>query len=91
MMLEKLKGNIESLIAAYEAAKVENTRLKKELQDMTDQNRTYREQNTELEIEIDNLKLAQAFLSTSDDSGQAKARIEKLIRSIDRCIALMEK
>ena len=90
-MLEELREHIKTLIAAYEAAKVENSVLTQKLNNMEEENRIYKEQNTELEKEIDNLKLAQAFLSTSADNTEAKARIDKLIRSIDKCIALMRR
>ena len=42
-----------------------------------------------MEKQIDNLKLKTAFLSTSGDE-EAKEKIDKLIREIDRCIALLE-
>lgn len=90
-MLEDIKKDIERLIAAYEAAKVENRHLKNELQKCREENESYRKQNTELEKDIDNLKLAQAFLGTTSSKSEAKERINKMIHSIDKCIALMEK
>lgn len=90
-MLEDIKKNIERLIAAYEAVKVENTSLKLELQKCKEENEAYRKQNTELEKDIDNLKLAQAFLGTSASKSEAKERIAKMVKSIDKCISLMEK
>ena len=50
-----------------------------------------KKQNTELEKDINNLKLAQAFLGTSASKEEAKERIAKMVKSIDKCISLMEK
>ena len=54
------------------------------------QNETYRKQITELERTIDNLKLADAFKSGNADNTEARKKIDKLIKEIDKCITLME-
>lgn len=90
-MLDNLKNSIEHLIAEYETIKVENGFLKSEVERLSAQNQAYNKQNTKLEEEIDNLKLAQAFISSSSDNIEAKDRIDKLIKSIDKCIELMKK
>ena len=48
----------------------------------------YKEQIIELERQIDNQKLAGAFLN--GDNVESKKKIDRLIREIDRCITLME-
>ena len=90
-MFGELRQKIETLMAAYEAVKFENAALKAELRTVKDENEACRRQNTELEKEIDNLKLRQAFMGAADGNELAKQRIEKMIREIDKCIALMEK
>ena len=90
-MLEQVKQNIKRLIAAYEAEKMERTRLQSALDQAMTQNETYRKQITELERQIDNLKLTEAFkASTSGSSPEAKKKIDGLIKQIDKCISLME-
>ena len=54
------------------------------------QNDTYKEQIIELEREIDNLKLKGAFMAGGTENAQARKRIDKLMKEIDRCITLME-
>ena len=44
----------------------------------------------ELERTIDNLKLADAFKSGNADNTEARKKIDKLIKEIDKCITLME-
>mgnify|MGYP006356739493 FL=1 len=54
------------------------------------QNETYRKQITELERTIDNLKLADALKSGNADNAEARKKIDKLIKEIDKCITVME-
>ena len=88
-MLETIKLKIAQLIAAYEAEKAERERVQALLEQADIQNKQYREQITELNRTIDNLKLADAFKSGSDNT-EARKKIDKLIKEIDKCITLME-
>lgn len=89
-MLEDIKKDIERLIALYEGQKVENEKLSAELEKSRQQCDTYRKQIEELEHQIDNLKLAEAFLSPTGGNSAAKDKIAKLIKEIDKCISLLE-
>ena len=89
-MLEKVKHNIKRLIAAYEAEKMEKNRLQSALAQVLAQNEAYRKQITELERQIDNLKLAEAFKAGSEGSPEARKKINSLMKEIDRCITLLE-
>lgn len=89
-MLENVKDRIRQLIAAYESEKMENKRLHTELEQTRMQNETYRKQIIELERQIDNLKLTEAFMAGGADTSAAKKKIDRLMKEIDRCISLME-
>jgi phage shock protein A len=89
-MSETLRQRIRQLIALYETEKSERLRLDEELKKTKEQHETCKEQITELKREIDNLKLKQAFMADSADNTQARKKIDKLIKEIDRCISLME-
>jgi predicted PP-loop superfamily ATPase len=89
-MLETVKEKIKQLIAAYETEKMERMRLQSELEQTRVQNETYRKQIIELERQIDNLKLTEAFMAGGSDTSAAKKKIDSLIKEIDRCIKLME-
>ncbi len=88
-MLETVKEKIKRLIAAYESEKVWRMGLEAELEQAKLQNETYRKQIIELERQIDNLKLTEAFRGGGDNAA-AKKKIDSLMKEIDRCIALME-
>ena len=89
-MIEKLRQRIQELISAYETEKHERKRLTSEMEMALTQNKAYREQITELERTIDNLKLADAFKSGNTDNTEARKKIDRLIKEIDKCITLME-
>jgi uncharacterized coiled-coil DUF342 family protein len=89
-MLDKVKGNIQKLIAAYETERAARVRLESELEKSESQNQEYRKQITELERTIDNLRLADAFKAGNADNTEARKKIDRLMKEIDKCITLME-
>ena len=89
-MINKLKERIQQLISAYETEREQRIRLEAELARSETQNEAYRKQITELERTIDNLKLADAFKSGNTDNTEARKKIDRLIKEIDKCITLME-
>ena len=88
-MLDAIRQNIKRLIAAYEAERMERIRLQAELEQSRIENETCRKQIIELERQIDNLKLTEAFRA-SGSNPEARKKIDSLIKEIDRCISLME-
>ncbi len=90
LMLTDIKAKIEKLIEAYEAAKAENEVLAEKLRQSEEKNEDQKKQITELEKQIDNLRLAEAFTGAAEDRDVAKRKIDRLIREIDKCISLME-
>ena len=87
-MLDELRQKITQLIAAYESEKAECDRLRAALEKSMKQNEAYEQQIIELERQIDNQKLAGAFLNGNNT--ESKKRIDRLIKEIDKCISLME-
>lgn len=89
-MLERLRDGIQKLISLYETEKNRANALELELQENKVAVQTLKEQIAELNRQIDNQKLASAFSGTADTGREAKDRLTKLIKEIDRCIALLE-
>ena len=88
-MLDSVKQKITQLIAAYETEKTEREKFQSELEQARQQNETYRKQIYELERQIDNQKLAKAFMAEGDTT-DSKKKIDRLMKEIDRCIGLIE-
>ena len=86
----KLKAKIYRLISNYEGLKEKHNEaiarvleLEKELTNKEKELKVLRNEN-------EKLKLAKAF-TNSDDSKEAKLQINKIVREIDKCIALLNK
>ena len=88
-MLEGIKTDIEKLIALYEAERSERERLQAELVRCGAENESCRKRIEDLEQQVNNLHLSEAF-GGGGDSSAAKEKIERLIKEIDKCIALLE-
>ena len=67
-MLDTIKQSIRQLIAAYEKERMERIRLQAELEESRTQNEACRKQIIELERQIDNLKLTEAFKASTSGS-----------------------
>ena len=87
-MLESIRKDIEQLIASYEAVKVENENLRRELQACKETGNAQKAKIMELEEEVSSLLLSQAF--NAAPGSDAKAKLDSLIKEIDRCISALE-
>jgi len=88
-MIEDVKAKVTELISLYEREKLRADNLAVRLEASQNANKAYKMQITELNEQIDNLKLLGAFNGGGDNT-LAKERISKLIKEIDRCIKLLE-
>jgi len=88
-MLEEVRKHIEQLIARYEAVKAENEKLREELRASEETGAALRKQLDELESEIETRKLAAAF-GGENSRQEAKAKVDTLIKEIDKCISYLE-
>lgn len=86
-----LKQKIQLLVVAYERARQEMDRLRKDtarLEELlADQKKAYKE----LEERYSRLKVAKALTGSETDKHEAKIMVNRLVREIDRCIALLNK
>ncbi len=59
--------------------------------DLEDKLRDKEEEINELKQQNNTLKLAKAFTAESEESQDAKLQINKIVREIDKCIALLNR
>ena len=90
-MLEDIRKNIERLIALYEGERQQKERLVLELRQRDEEIDSYKKKIADLERQVDNLKLTEAFTAPAGSGDAAKEKIDRLITEIDRCISLLEK
>lgn len=88
-VIESLKGKIELIISRYEQVAAENRELNRELAANKEQLEINTNKYKEQEEKINRLQLAEAFKSSSTDVKEAKQKIGKIIKEIDKCISLL--
>ncbi|WP_318348650.1 hypothetical protein [Aquipluma nitroreducens] len=69
--------------------KQEKQQLLAKTEDLEESINQLRKENQILEQKYENLKLAKMLIVSDDESKDAKNRIQKLVREIDKCIALL--
>ncbi|MDR2954816.1 MAG: hypothetical protein LBV43_07030 [Prevotella sp.] len=92
---EKLLANFEirmrQLMYLCDVLKDENTHLKQQLEQKDTQVEKLSSEIEELKKNYENLKFVKSFSSGSnEDAQQAKKRLSKLVRDVDKCIAMLK-
>ena len=90
-IIDPLKQKIETLISLHEKALTENSELSKKLQTLSEEQIIYKKEKEDLEQKLQKLQMAGAFLKTSEDTKEAKQKIGKLIREIDKCLTMLNR
>ena len=89
IVIQKLKGHIEQIISKYELALSENISLKEELEkhktDLEEKNNKIKE----LEQKVELMQMGDAFKASSEDVKEAKKKIARIVREIDKCISML--
>lgn len=85
----KLKGHIEQIISKYEIALSDNISLKGQLERALKELAIKNDRIKELEQKVEQMQLADAFTASTDDVKEAKKRIGKIVREIDKCISML--
>ncbi len=90
-----LKEKINTIISFFERSKEENQKLFLEKQELLGQIKLKDERIKELEKELEIAKFASALSSSenevTDIKHDAKIKINRMVREIDRCISLLNK
>lgn len=90
-MLESIKKNFEKLVSLYEQERQQRIQYASEIEKSRIEIDTLKKRIVDLERQVDNHLLTDAFAATAEDHSVAKERIEKLIKEMDKCISLLEK
>jgi predicted nucleic acid-binding Zn-ribbon protein len=90
-LLVGFKLKMERLIAKHEALKQEKQQLLEQIGTLESTVKQLHQENNSLELKYENLKLARMLAASDDEKKDAKSRIQKLVREIDKCIALLNK
>lgn len=91
ILLNNLKVNVQQFFEAFAVAEDEKKMLEKNVLNLKHEIELLRKEKQELNQKIEQLRLATHILSGVDENREAKQKINKLIREIDKCIALLNK
>ncbi len=91
LLLKELKANVQRLFQEYERLKAENTLLEEKVATLNNEIALLQDEKVDLRRENENIKLANHILSGKDENGEAKRKLNILVREIDKCIALLNK
>jgi hypothetical protein len=88
-LLINFEYKVKQIIAKHEALKQEKQQLQVKTKDLEESINQLRRENQVLEQKYENLKLSKMLIASDDETKDAKNRIQKLVREIDKCIALL--
>ncbi len=89
IIIQKLKGHIEQIISKYELALSESISLKEELEKCKTDLENKNNRIKELEQKVELMQLGDAFKASSEDVKEAKKKIARIVREIDKCISML--
>ena len=88
-LLNSFETQLRHLIYLHDELKRENAELKKLLDNEKLKNEKVQAQYDELEVNYTNLKTATTISLNGSDVKVTKLRLSKLVREVDKCIALL--
>ncbi len=91
ILLNNLKVNVQQFFDEFKQLELENSELKTNVENLKSEIGLLQKEKSELGQKIEKLRLATHILSGVDENREAKHKINRLIREIDKCIALLNK
>nr|WP_319266437.1 hypothetical protein [uncultured Draconibacterium sp.] len=91
LLLNDLKRNTQQLFEKYNELEQKNKMLSNQVENLKHEIELIEHEKIELGRSYEQLKVANRILSERDENGEAKQKIDFLIREIDKCIALLNK
>ena len=88
-LLSTFEARLRHLIYLHDELKRENAELKQLLEAKKEEYEKVRADYKELEINYTNLKTAMTISLNGSDVKETKLRLSKLVREVDKCIALL--
>ncbi|GHT81672.1 hypothetical protein FACS189467_6140 [Bacteroidia bacterium] len=89
--LQQLNSRFGQLMSLHEQTRVAYEKLRNDKQQTDLLVREQAEKIASLEEKNKTLLLGKAFEQTSKDNNEAKEKIDKIVREIDKCILLLDK
>jgi len=88
-IIRNFEVRVRQVLFLYDKLREENAKLQLQLTEQKSRNDSLKEENTELQLRYDNLKVARMISVSRGDFNATKNRLSKLVREVDKCIALL--
>lgn len=89
--VDTLKDKVRKVVSMYQQQKEKNEKLNKENQELINKLKSAEQKLNELENQYKKLKLAKTMVASSHDARDAKLKVNRMVREIDKCIALLNR
>ncbi len=89
ILLDGFRMKIRQLIALCEKEKAEIRQLRNQVERLEIELNSARKETEMIEHRYNNLKLAKSLVVSDVESDEAKRKIGKIVREIDKCIAML--
>lgn len=86
-----LRDKIKRIINLFEASKEKCRLLEQQKTDLQEEITKLKQEKETLTIQYNNLKVAKTLETSLDSSHDAKLKVNRIVREIDKCIALLNK
>jgi hypothetical protein len=91
IIIADLRKNLKQIINLYQKKKEENRELKEENANLKKTVLSLKNETDSFSAKFDTLQLAKTFTTASGTSHDAKIKVNRIVREIDKCIALLNK
>jgi phage shock protein A len=90
-ILSNLRHKIKSIISLYEHEREKTKSLDAEKDELKEEIKVLEIKIKELETKYNNAILAKSIISSESDAHDAKIKVNRIVREIDKCIALLNR
>jgi len=90
-IIEGIRGKIQSVKARMQEQQDQNQELQQQNEDLQHMVQQKQSQIEELEEKNQKLTLVKSIMADSEDANDARIRINRIVREIDKCIALLNR
>ena len=90
-IISLLEEKIKQVIRVAEGLKANNLQLQQQVDELTGRLRVKNQEMEVLESKYQSLKLTKTLTSSPEDVKNVKFQVNRMVREIDKCIALLNK
>lgn len=86
-----LNRKLDELLTRYNSVRAEIQDIKRANEELKNMLNEREQKIKELEIRYERVKLTGALLGEGENAGEAKKKLNELVREIDKCVALLNR